>query len=123
MAEMSSLAKSRMETIHPSSITARGEAKRSAPANGVAISGAAIHGAVPVAKKEVISYLERSTARRETGIAGVAGKAARPSAKGFLPSTQQRSGRPASENVQAEHPLVVRSRLKPRKLYDQKAPQ
>jgi len=126
MAEMSSLAKSRMETIHPSSSPARGEAKRSAPANGVAISGAAYHGAayhgaVPVAKKEVISYLERSTARRETGIAGVSGKAARPSAKGFLPSTQQRSGRPASENVQAEHPLVARSRLKPRKLYDQKA--
>jgi len=116
MTEMSSLAKSRMETIHPSSITVRGEAKRIAPVNG-----AALHGAAPVAKIEATSYLERSTARRETGIAGATGKAAHPSVKGFVPSTQPRSGRQAPESIREEHPLVARSKLKPKKLYDQKA--
>lgn len=116
MAEMSSLAKSRMETIHPSSIMVRVEAKRSAPVNG-----GVTHEAVPAAKKEAISYLERSTARRETGIAGASGKAAHSSSRGFSPFTRQPSGRPGSEKLKEERPLVTRSKLKPKKLYDQKA--
>ncbi len=116
MAEMSSLAKSRMETIHPSSITTRGEAKKSAPANGAATTGA-----LPAARKEATSYLERSTARRETGITGTSGKAATPSARGFMPPSQRRLGQPASGTSADERSPILRSRLKPKKLYDQKA--
>ena len=120
MAELSSLAKSRVETIHPSSITARGDANRGVPANRAATPGAT-PGAAPIARKEATSYLERSTARRETGITGTSGKVTAPSARGFAPPAQQRLGRPASGTISEEHSSVLLSRLKPKKLYDQKA--
>lgn len=75
-------------------------------------------------KSGALSYLERSTMRRETGIAGAAGYAGaaggtiRPFARSLAPTTP-RHGEKTNIRHDADEP--ARSRLKPHKLYDQKA--
>ena len=78
-------------------------------------------------KKEGLSYLERSTARRETGMAGASsassgasGKVVHQSTKDYSTFLLQRRAESSRESL-AELPDAVRSRQKPRKLYDQKA--
>lgn len=78
------------------------------------------------AKAGEASFFERSTARRETGITGASGGAARAAPKGFRPA-------PAGENARrdgdagigkktpAALPEIGRSKQKPKRLYDQKA--
>ena len=116
---MSSLAEEKMGAARPSSNSARIEVKTNGPASRAATQGA------PITKKEGLSYLERSTARRETGMAGASGKGAYQPERGFIPTSPQRDaprrGVPLQRSPSEEHPELNRSKLKPKKLYDQKA--
>ena len=71
--------------------------------------------AEPAKKKETLSYLERSTARRETGIPGASGKGLRSS--GREPEVSVFRWNNSDDSPESGS----RSKQKPRKLYDQKA--
>ncbi len=68
--------------------------------------------------KGSLSYLERSTMRRETGIAGASGGTIRPFARSPAPSAPRQGETKKTRRDAGEPP---RSKLKPYKLYDQKA--
>lgn len=109
MADISSLARSKNEAIRPSSIPPRGEAKKSAFATP------------STTKKEGLSYLERSTVRRETGLAGASGKDTRQSSTRTFASPLPQRDLHRQKTSPAKDSELVRSRAKPKKLYDQKA--
>jgi len=108
MSELSSLAKSRAASARPASEPQRDDAPKTGK----------VAGAERV--REGFSYLERSTARRETGPAGASGKAGRGLSRTAFPAAPRVEARQDRTGT-TESPGIVRSKLKPRKLYDQKA--
>lgn len=116
MAELLSLAKSKT-----------GATRQAPAAQQVSLMS---RGTAEIAKSakshEGLSYLERSTARRETGLAGASGTSAHPVLKSFAPSQPRKDiGREIADRsargFQTETPEPTRSKQKPKRLYDQKA--
>lgn len=120
MAELLSRAKSRLNPANSTGATRHAESMKA----GEAGKAGSAHAFDKAKKVGTLSYLERSTMRRETGIAGAASNAGaaggtiRPFAKSLAPTTPRHG-----VNTDGRHDAgeLARSKLKPRKLYDQKA--
>ncbi|HWR11436.1 MAG TPA: FtsQ-type POTRA domain-containing protein [Rectinemataceae bacterium] len=123
MAELLSLTKPRTGAAYPASKALRDVSVSETRPDGAKKTAAAARSAENMEKT---SYLERSTARRETALAGASGRAAHPAARNFAPSAPLNDLRSESlgrsgNRAEADSPGLTRSKQKPRKLYDQKA--